>query len=108
MFGLNLINPSIAINLVRKQLEKQLKKDVPVFDLRYDDAKETLHFIIDNEKYLLDSDKLKSAIQFQVADTLKKNQSLDYVILKINKEQITAFIYYTEDNQKLFVEQKIN
>lgn len=108
-FGLGkLINPAIAINIVKKQLKKQFKKDVEIFDIVYDHAKDKLSFLIDNKSYHMDSENLKTAIKMQTVDLLEDNQELTYVVLQVNFESIFAKIFYTENNEKLFVEHKIN
>lgn len=108
MFGLNLINPSIAVNLLKKQVEKQLNKKIEKFDIVYKSKEDDLYFNIEGTRYVFDSEKIKTAIAYQVNENLEKGQELDYVILKVNGKQITAYIYYSENEQKLFIEHKLN
>jgi hypothetical protein len=107
MFGLNLVNPSLAINLLKKSIENQLKRKIDKFDIIYNSSKDDLYFLIDKVKYEFDNEKIKTAICYQVSDTLKKGQKLDYVIIKVDNDNIDAFIYYKEDNKKFFIEHKL-
>ena len=103
-----IINPMIAINLIKKQLKKQFKKEIEVFDIIYSSDKNKLSFKIEGKMYDMDSESLKTAIQTQAGEYLEKGQTMDYIILQINFKSVFAKIYFTENGEKEFVEQKIS
>lgn len=95
------INPSLALGIVRGQLEKQLNKKIPYFDLIYISEKDKLQFIVDGLFYDFLNESLKTLVKHELAKHIKKNQHLDIVKIAVDKDdKIKAQIFFTEDNEK--------
>jgi hypothetical protein len=111
MFKLtSLIPPSIGINLIRKNIEKSLKRKVEDFSIIYMSNKDKLQIKIADEKELfyLENDVLIPLIKSKASEYLSKTQTLDAVSLNVNKEsKIEAKLFYTENGQKQFINYKL-
>jgi hypothetical protein len=104
----SLISPKLAIGTIRSQLEKNLNKEVPCFDVGFVGAVDKLYFIIEGVRYEFPNSVIKALIKNQAQKYVKKNQTFDACLLSINdKDEINAKIYYTEDGKKLILNQKI-
>jgi len=109
MLGLGkFISPKLGVGIIKAQLQKQLKKEVKSFDLRFVQSTNILEFIVEGKAFVFDSDALKTVIKQQSSSKLKKTQQLDVIILSVNdQDEINAKAYYTESDKKLFINFKI-
>jgi len=109
MLGLGkFISPKLGVGIIKAQLQKQLKKEVKSFDLRFVQSTNILEFIVEGKAFVFDSDALKAVIKQQSSSKLKKTQQLDVIILSVNdQDEINAKAYYTESDKKLFINFKI-
>ncbi len=95
----NFIKPSLAINMLRSVLKKQIGKDVFFFSLVYNSNLSTLEFIVDGKRYNFTDEKIKGLIESTSKARLKKNQTLDHLIANVDdKNNCDAKLYYSEMN----------
>ena len=94
---LSFLKPSIAINMLRKNLEKQLNKKVEFFSLVYKANTNSMSFICDGITYNFSDDTIKGLIEKTSRSQLKKNQSLDIIIANVDQNNnCDAKLYYSE------------
>lgn len=104
-----LINPVLGIHLIKKQIKKQLNKDIEDFQIIYYAETDKLIFVIDKLNYEFDSDIIKSVLKMQTKNVLQKSDKLTAVILDINKdEKIKAKIYLIQNGKKLIINHNMN
>ena len=110
LFG-NLVNPSIALNLIRKQLEKNTGLHIHSYDILYVREPESLIFLIKDDKYTLeDSKTITSLIKGAIKTKMKKSQVVDLIKISTklkgidgNKtEVIDCTVYFTENGEKCY------
>jgi len=111
LFG-NLVNPSIALNLIRKQLEKNTGLHIHNYDILYVREPESLIFLIKGDKYTLeDSKTITNLIKGAIKAKMKKGQIVDLIkistkLVGINgtqqKEIIDCTVYFTENSEKCY------
>ncbi|MFA5297634.1 MAG: hypothetical protein WC389_05435 [Lutibacter sp.] len=108
------INPGIAVDMIKKQIKKQLNKEIENFEIFYLAEKDKMYFIIEiepgkKENFLFPNDTIKALIEIQAKTSLKKNQQLTAVRMEVNKDNnIVAYIYLIENGEKLVLKNKIN
>lgn len=91
------VSPKLAAKLVRKQLETFLKKKVPTFDILFEPKKGEMFFIINELRYEMEADNLKSVIQEKL-----KGQNLDYCVISVSEnDRIFVNIYQTIGEKKI-------
>ncbi len=105
---LSFINPSLGINLIKKEIKKQLNKEVENFDILFIAETEKIFFIIDNKKYPFPSDTLKSLIELQTKGKLEKGDKLNIVEIKIEGDKINSFLYMERQGKKIKISHSIN
>lgn len=104
MSGLfSFVNPKITFGLIRTQLEKQLKKKIDFYKILFKDNK--LYFIVDGKKYEYENTKLCFLLSENIKKELNENQIFDFIIINIGLDNQDSQIYYTENNEKLFINQ---
>lgn len=102
------IKPDLAVNIIRKQCEKQLKTEIKEFQIFFDVAKDTIYFIIHDEKYIFPSDSLKSVIKMQLKS---KDIKFDCNYVQINvsgENKLEAIIFFEKDGKKQFEKYNLN
>jgi ABC-type lipoprotein release transport system permease subunit len=91
------LKPSIAINMLRANLEKQLNKKVAFFSLVYTASTNTMEFVCDGVRYSFEDNTIKSLIEKTSKSQLKSNQTLDLIVANIDdKNNCDAKLYYSE------------
>lgn len=89
------MNPGLSIGIVRKLVNKQLKKEVKNFDIAFLVEKDQVFFIIEGINYEFPDSNIKKLVEKQAKEVLKEGDKLNVVILKVSEtDQITAEIYY--------------
>lgn len=107
MFG-QLINPAMAINVIRKQCEKQTKEKIGKFQIKYFSESDKLFFNLNEKDYIFESEMFKSSLKAQVSTTLKKGTILDAILLDIsNDNKIDAKVLYSFEGKKEFINYKL-
>jgi hypothetical protein len=102
LFG-NLINPKIAINLIRKQIEKNTGHNCEKFSIVYIKKEKDLTFIVKGEKWILpDSENITKLIEGAIKSKMKKTQSVDIVKIDIDGEQIKVTTFFIENGEKQY------
>ena len=97
------ISPAMALGIVRNQLQKSLKKDVPCFDVTFIPAKNSITFTVDGITYPFENEELKKMIQSKIKDFLKAGQTLDCVNAHVDASNaITGKIFFTENDKKQY------
>lgn len=100
----SLISPKSGLILIRKKIKETLNRDIKAFSLMYVVASDKLQFIIEKECFTYDSDSLKSAINLIVKKQMKKGQIMNVVKIDLNeKNEVKAALYFTENNEKKFI-----
>jgi|GEM_PF-2048574 hypothetical protein len=102
LFG-GLINPKLALNMVRKALESQFKEKIDDFSIIYYADKNIIKFFVKSSLFDYDNPSIKNIIRKQIDDTLKKGQILDFVKIDVKTDSIIARVYYIEGTKKEFV-----
>jgi len=91
------IKPSLAIGMLRSNLQKQLNKKIGFFSLVYTSSTNVLEFVCDGQRYKFDDNNIKNLISKTSKAQLKKNQTLDILIANIDdKNNCDSKIYYSE------------
>jgi hypothetical protein len=105
----SLIPPSVGLNLIRKNIEKTLKRKIDEFSIIYMSNKDKLQIKVENgEIFYLENDILIPIIKNKASEYLKKNQTLDAVSINVLAEnKIEAKLFYTENGQKQFINYKL-
>ncbi len=104
----SMINPSIGLTMVRKQLEKQLKKKVPNFDIMFIESKNKLQFNIEGIFYDFANENLKKILKSELAKQQKNAQSIDVVIASVDQSNtILVKLYITENGEKKIITYKL-
>jgi hypothetical protein len=99
----NLINPKIALNLIRAKIEKSIKKTVNDFSIVYNKNKNDLQFVIDNEVFTLEqSDSIIKIIKNTLKNKVKKGQEIDLIKIDVKSDTISGTLYFTENNIKQY------
>jgi len=103
MFGLrNLIKPEFAVNLLRKELSKQLAKEVTKFSILFNAEKDVLSFFIGNEEFKSTEKQIQKIIAEKTKGSLAKGEKLDIVKIDIDKEIIASVYYQSVSGKKEF------
>ena len=98
----SLIKPSIAINMLRKNLSNQLGKEVKFFSLIYTAQTSTLDFIVDGIRYKFEDAGIRTLIDKTAKSQLQKNQTLDLLVANVDdKNNCDAKLYFTETINKI-------
>jgi hypothetical protein len=93
----SLIKPSLAIGMLRKNLESQLKKKIGFFTFMYNASTSTLEFQVDGVRYNFEDNAIKMLIDKTSKSQLKKNQTLDLLVATIDdKNNCDAKLYFSE------------
>lgn len=101
-----LIKPEIAINLIRKQLEKHTGKKIEKFTILFKSNSDTIIFIVDKNEFDYTDNNLRQLILSKVKSYIKKDQTLDFVKIECDKT-IDAYLYYTDEHkEKQFINYK--
>ncbi len=110
----NLISGSMGMRLVRKAIETELKKPVPVFTMVYNAKEQKIFFDIPTEektvrRYPYENKTVFSAIELMTKKELKNNSFLvDRVNVNAKENDYTFTVYYrNEKGEKLFTESKL-
>lgn len=115
MFGLtNLISPSVALDMLRQAIEKNLGRKISTYQLIYSKEHQNIDFLVPDEngidkRYKYDnSEMLCKAIENAVSD---KSKGLDvtHVILDYKKdgEKSYTLFYITKDGTKEYIKENI-
>jgi|WetSurMetagenome_2_1015567.scaffolds.fasta_scaffold02016_16 hypothetical protein len=112
MFNItSFINPNLAIDMLKRGIEKQLKEEITDFSIIHKSNDPVLKFIIPlNIKYknrtitefYYKSQQIMSIINNQVKKELSKNQILDFITFDVKNGKYDIKVFYTELNEKKF------
>lgn len=104
MFNMtSFIKPSIALDLIRKQLTKNCGFPVYDFEIHYNPAKNDLFFVILKRKYMFDNNMIQSLLRSQLKEYQTKIK--DIIYLKVCAYSLTNYIliYYIDNGTKRFL-----
>lgn len=94
------IKPSLAIGMLKNNLEKQLKKKIAFFSLVYKADTSTLEFVVDGIRYSFEDNTIKTLIDKTSKSQLKKGQTLDVLVANVDdKNNCDAKLYFTESKK---------
>jgi hypothetical protein len=101
----SLINPNLALLLIKKQLEKSCGFKVDSFEIHFNPKKDVIFFVIRKDQYLIDNESIMSILKNQIKQYEKQTANLYYVKLLYSEAETYILIYYTENNEKKFIKQ---
>ena len=100
----SLIKPEIAINMIRKQLEKHSGKKVEKFSVMFFSEKDELQFFLPEQQFFLKEKMLRQLILSKVNDLFKEGECLEMVKIDCEKNTIIANVYYRDkENVKKYI-----
>jgi hypothetical protein len=100
-FLTGLINYKTAINLLRVQFSKELKKDVKEFDLKYSPVSNIIKIVIDNKEYLFENAMLENGLKMGFKSMLKHKEKFVFLSVEVrNEHDIKANVYYIDANNE--------
>lgn len=98
----SLINPNLAFNLIRKQLEKNTGFKIAEYEIHYNPLKDELFFLIKKERYEFSGKGIQELIKEKLKDFNSKKLNLFYLKALIKKDSNELLIYYIENGEKKY------
>lgn len=99
-----LISPAVGLNILKKEIEKQLNKKINAFSMFYIYKKDKLLFLVEKKEYTFDADSIKTVIK-SYATHLRSE--FDAVQINHSSNSTDIILYYTETNIKKSLKSKL-
>lgn len=100
----SLINPKIALNLVKSQIEKTIGAPVKNYTIFYRKDFSNIQILVNNTVYEIpDSGNITKLIGAGIKSKVKKNQIVDVIKIQVSGEIYKGVIYFKENDIKKFL-----